>query len=423
MNSPHDPKQPFQDAAPSTPRAANLLKNRREFETGQVKLESLPTVLFVELTQNCNLECRMCRASDGYQRSLNMTDELFDLLRTTLFSTASIVDLRGWGESTILKSLGRRVEETVAAGPMLRLVTNALAISPSLWDLLMSVGASVVVSVDAASPGTMERLGRGSFERLITSLNAGRVARERYSNRGSISFNTVVTGLSLDELPDIVELAVRFDVAKVTMFPVVAKRTSPLHLDARKAEIRGVVEDAEAKARTHGIELRHGASLHEEVVVEYGLPDRCSHPWEYCYIDYAGNVGYCDHLIGNTSLTLGSLKTSSFEEIWNGSEFRKLRELHTRVRHCGIGAVESSFPHCAWCYERRYVDFEEQTNRLASSRIVSTTRHPCPSLGLPPGPFIRRDFMSGRDLPIAQSAGLGSPATDSPPARSTPNRA
>ena len=381
-----------------TNRADNVRINLAEYNRGETKLESRPPVLFIELTQNCNLHCRMCRASAGYQRSLNMADSLFDLLKRDLFPYASLVDLRGWGESTILKEFGDRVTQTALAGPRIRLVTNALAISPALWKLLMETGAMVIVSVDASTPDTMSILGRGSFEKLVRSLEFGVRERDATTSGGTIAFNTVVTSLNLPEVSDIVRMAARYGVSRVTMFPVVAARNNPLHLDHRKTEIPTCIREAEDAARELGVELRFGASLHEEYAVAEGLPNRCSHPWEYCYIDYAGNVGYCDHIIGNTSLMLGNLSTASFDEIWNGRDLQQLRELHVNARRGTPGNLDSLYPHCAWCYKRRYVDFEDETNPEARKRVISTLGV-LPLLTDAPGPFSRTNFMSGRKLP------------------------
>lgn len=378
-------------------RAANLRINIEEFHNGVSQVESLPPVLFVELTQNCNLHCRMCRSASGYQTGLNMADALFDRLKRDLFPYASIVDLRGWGESTVLRNLADRITQTALAGPRIRLVTNALAITGSLWALLMGTGSSVIVSVNAATPDTMRLLGRGSFEKLTRSLDAGVRERDRAAGTGTIRFNAVVSSLNLNEIPDIVRMAAKYGVDRVTMFPVVASRNSPLHLDHRIAEVVAYLTEAAEAARNLKVELRLGASLHEEVVVTEGLPNRCSHPWEYCYIDYAGNVGYCDHLIGYAGLMLGNLGNGSFDSIWNGAQFQELRRLHAKARRGDPGALADAYAHCGWCYKRRYVDFEDDTNASAEGRIVSTGRM-LPLLGQPVGPHSRADFMSGRKL-------------------------
>lgn len=374
-------------------RTENLNLNGAEYRDGKTVLCSFPPVLFLELTQNCNLHCQMCRSAAGYTPSLDMDPDLFARIRDELFSLATIVDLRGWGESTILKSIANRIAETVLAGPQIRLVTNALAINRDLWKQLMAADAHVVVSVDAATADTMRALGRGSFTRLFRSLEAGACERDAVVNgRGSIAFNTVLTSHNLDEFVDIIRLAARFGVSRVTAFPVVARRSSSLHLEQRRDDIPDAIMRAGVVAQEVGVDLRLGASPHEEMVVVDGLPSRCSHPWEYCYIDFAGKVGYCDHLIGNARLTLGSLIDSSFEEIWNGEEFQRLRRLHVDARRGQPGEVALAYPHCGWCYMRRYVDFEDVTDPSAGSRVVATSSQ-LPLIRITRGPHFRGDFM------------------------------
>lgn len=379
------------------PREQNAKLNLKEYTTGKTILESFPTVLFVELTQNCNLNCRMCRSSKGYQKSLNMHEAIFTKLKKELFPFASIVDLRGWGESTILKKFQGYLLESSILVPKIRLVTNALAINRQLWQILMEKRVNVVISVDAASEKTMNLLERGEFSRLIESLNIGTRERDKINKSGVIYFNTVLSSLNLSELPEIVKLAADFGIPRVNLFPVVASRNSPLHLDHRKMEVPICLDIAQKVAQEKGVELRMGASLNEEIVIENGLPDRCSHPWEYCYIDYDGNVGYCDHLIGNKKLMLGSLSEYSFQEIWNSPRFQRLRSLHVQARKGGTNELETVIPHCNWCYKRRYIDFEEETNPEAINRIVST-KHTCSLIGTPDLKLPPCDFISSKHI-------------------------
>jgi radical SAM protein with 4Fe4S-binding SPASM domain len=333
----------------------------------------------------------MRRSGGRYQKELNMAGEIFDRLVAELFPHVYFVDLRGWGESTILPDFEHRVQQTLDAGPRIRLVTNVLALRPCVWKRLMDGAASVVVSVDAATANTMGRLGRGNFERLLRSLEAGAQAREMSANPGKIAFNTVTTTANLDELSSIARLAGRFGVHRITLFPVVAERSDPLHLEHRKSDVPSRVAEAEATARELGIELRMGASLCEEFVVSDALPSRCSHPWAYCHIDYAGRVGYCDHLIGDEKFMLGNLAQASFAEIWNGPDFVHLREAHAQMRAGAPGPVATAYPHCAWCYKRRYVDFEDDTHGDAVPRLVST-RGRLPLITQAPPPYERSDF-------------------------------
>lgn len=383
-------------------REKNRELNFQEYITGKTFLRSFPKVLFVELTQNCNLNCLMCRASTtGYDENLNMDEEIFYRLKNELFPYASMVDLRGFGESTILPNFEDKIRETHSVGPKIRLVTNAVSIKKSIWKALMETGSSVVVSIDATKDELTRKIGRGSFQKLLSSLDFGCSERAKSSSTGRISINTTVSSLNLEELKNIILLAVQYNIELVTMFPVVATKDNPLHLSNRRDEIVKYLLEAADLAKSNNIELRLGASLDDNLVVEAGLPQKCSHPWEYCYIDYSGNVGYCDHLIGHSSLTLGNLKNESFVDIWNGTAFVEVRNFHNNARKGSENEILHSLPHCDWCYRRRYVDFENEFNYTAVDRIISTmSQHPI--LINATSTASASDFLRARNLPHAK---------------------
>jgi radical SAM protein with 4Fe4S-binding SPASM domain len=297
-----------------------------------------------------------------------MEDDIFNLLKEKLFPFASVVDLRGWGESTILKNFYQRVAETAETGVKIRLVTNALSIKTDLWKLLMNNDTTVVLSVDASTPETMKKLGRGSFGKLIKSLETGVNEKEQSNFPGDIFFNTVVSNYNLEEIEDIVRLAAKYRIKRVTLTPVLTISKSPLYLGHREAEILKYILPAQKVAVENGVELRLAAGLGDSQIIQANLLNRCSHPWSHCCIDYAGNVGYCDHLVGG-NLMLGNLRSNSFSEIWNGESIQKIRAFHVKYQ-----CEKDILPNykCHWCYKRRYVDFEDDINKKFQSKIVST---------------------------------------------------
>jgi len=382
-------------------RQSNHALNLQEFHEGALVLESNPTVVFVELTQNCNLTCTMCRSAGANYATLNMGDELFDEIAKQLFPTAMMVDLRGWGESTIRPDFEEKVQKTIYYGPQIRLVTNALSLRQSTWRLLMNSGAQVTVSVDAVVQKTANKLNRGCLVRLKKSLEDGaaNAASAAVTADPTINFNTVVSSVNILEIPAIIAMAAEFQVRRVTLFPVVAPRGSQLHIERNSSNIGMVLADATHVAREGNVELRIGASLDEEHVNTGALPTRCSHPWSYAYISYAGAVGYCDHLIGHESLTLGRFVGGSFTAIWNNPAFQALRTEHRRhnqttiVNRIGCKA----FKHCNWCYRRRYVDFEDEIHPSSFERVVGTSGHDPTEVSID-GPFLRDDFLNGGEL-------------------------
>ena len=380
----------------SVTKISNQRLNSYEYQNEKIFLESYPKILFVELTQNCNLACKMCRTSTSYQKQLNMRNETFKNIQTQLFQYASVVDLRGFGESTILDDFENKLYETHKYGVKTRLVTNAISIKPNIWKALFETNTTIIISVDAITDTLIKKLGRGSYYKLEKSLNQALKLKQN-NEGGEIFINTIVSSLNLEEISEIVSFAKKYPISRITLFPVVATPDNPFHLSHREADVSVFLEQAIKKAKENNIELRLGASLHEEYAVNKGLIQRCSHPWEYCYIDYQGNIGYCDHLIGHSALTIGNINEKPFKDIWNCNELQNIRKMHSNRQGLNRNLLQEKLPHCNWCYNRRYIDFEDDITPELKPVVVSTA-------SLDPQGIERlnnrsNDFLRARDLP------------------------
>lgn len=350
-------------------RAANKALNQQEYEQRLTRLSSKPLVVFVELTQNCNLSCPMCRSEEKFHPEWNMPFALFERIAEELFETAMLVDLRGWGESTILRNLDQFIDVTLRYRPQLRLVTNGQVNRPEIWDALMAAHATITISCDAADPELFERLRRGgTISRLRSCVSAIVAARDRYgAPRDNVAFNSVVSCDNLTDLPNIVDLAADLDVPKVVIHPVVTDLSNPSHLRHDLAGAERAYAAAAERARQRGIVVQAGAAPDPSLA----LTDRvrvppCLHPWAYVSIDHQGGVGFCDHLLGDQRFLLGSLKRNTFGEIWNGELWAGLRASHI------TGQIEDRFAPCRYSYAQRYIDFEDRLDPGRAKLIVST---------------------------------------------------
>ncbi|MFG1995337.1 SPASM domain-containing protein [Actinoplanes sp. NPDC048988] len=336
-------------------RIDNQQLNLREHAAGETRLISRPLAVFIELTQNCNLHCPMCRSAGEYDSSRDLAWELFDRAAAELFPTAHIVDLRGWGESTVLADFARAVARAAEHRVQLRLVTNGQINRPAIWDFMMRAHAIVAVSCDAADPQLFASLrAGGTIERLRATVAALVDARDRYgAPRDAVHFNTVASLENLHDLPGIVELASDLGVGRVVVHPIVTHLSDPVHLrhDLRRTET--AYEDMARRARDLGVIVQVGSAPDTALAIpELVRRPACMHPWSYAYVSYDGGVGFCDHMIGTERYTLGSLRDSSFEQIWNGPDWVAVREQHLS------GRISDRFAPCRYSYAHRYIDFE-----------------------------------------------------------------
>lgn len=350
-------------------RRHNRNLNHKEFAERATTLASRPLALFIELTKNCNLKCPMCRSGETYSHEFNLDRRLFEQLADELFQSALLVDLRGWGESTMLPHFAETVDIALKYRAQLRLVTNGQLNRVKIWEKLMAAHAIIAVSCDSADAELFRKLrGGGRLPALKRTVSTLVRLRERYNAPDSnLELITVASGDNLPGLSGIVTMAADLGVKKVTVFPLQSINSDPSHLHHHLAAAQAAYSSAASRARAEGIELRLGAAPD----VNMAIPDKvkmhpCMHPWSYAYIDYAGRVGFCDHLIGNPVYTFGSLSKMSFEEIWNSEQWVSLRKSHV------AGILPDRFFPCRWCFKNRYVDFEDRLHPDYAARIVAT---------------------------------------------------
>ena len=357
-------------------RVENRVLNNQEYDQGLVALRRRPLALFVELTKNCNLHCPICRPKLKYDAAFNMSMDLFERVAEELFPAATLVDLRGWGESALLRDFDRFIRIAASYRPQLRLVTNGQIDRRAIWDLLMAAHAIVVVSCDAASPelfaqlragGTLERF-RSCVRSLIRSRDAHGAPHE------NVVLTCVASPHNLHELANVVEMAAQLQISKVVFFPLQTNHEATSlvadpswSMERNEDALAAAYESAIARGRAEGVVVQLGAAPTEGLTLPgFAKPVPCMHPWSYAYVDYSGHVGFCDHLIGEPRYAFESLRDKSFEEIWNGPDFIELRTAHR------VGELPDRFSDCRWCYRQRYVDFEDRFHdKYAARRVAS----------------------------------------------------
>lgn len=368
-----------------------------EYEQGKIHPESLPFKAIVELTQNCNFKCVMCPQSweprfQKYDNELNMPIETFKKLADQLFPMATFVDLRGFGETTIL-SYWDQALEYLERFPFVdwHLVTNLGVPKPDMWDRLMRMGFSLGFSCDGATQETFEKIRvRSKFNIILKNLEVIKEARKKYG-KGFIYFISTIQKDNIHEMKAIVEMAHRYEVPEV-QFKIVhgghfqtdmakydpesVKKFTLEALEAGKALgvsviyndhvfmrdidpvlIREVGRYVYPKNPNFGV--YNGEYWNEQNMPEIdrsiidtrrvSVHQRCFKPMSFIYVDYLAQVGTCNHMMYPNPLIMGNLKEQDLKSIWNSTEYVKFRE--------DLVIKKSPQDHrCQWCFKHRMDD-------------------------------------------------------------------
>lgn len=357
-------------------RARNKELNDSEFAEEKTWLESYPQVLFVELTENCNFGCDMCRAAGPFDSTKNMGFDLYRRIADELFPYAQIVDLRGWGESTILKSFPSFVDYAAQFGCRLRIVTNLSVMNDDLWRYLVELDFIIAVSFDASSPATFSQLRRGAkLDRILQNLQTMiDHCRKLGKSTEGIYLNVVIQSSALSEIEEILGKANNLGLQRVHLQPVSLPPSHPFHLSRRFAELATILGRVQNLADELGLTVVLGAALDDRLALGAYAAKTCIHPWMYCYVNYQGEVGFCDHLIGTPAkeYLIGDLRRNTFRDIWNSEKYRELRAQHVNWRK----GIKSQFAECNWCYKNRYIDFDDKVYAPYQRYVVSNRSVP-----------------------------------------------
>lgn len=309
---------------------------------------SPPRVVFIEVTNRCNLTCVTCpRTFVRHENSQTLAWNNF-LRVVEQFPAMQRAVLHGIGEPLLNHDLVRMVEYLKTRNVTVLFNTNATLLTEERARQLIARGLDEIrVSLDAANLSTYTQI-RGAprlpqiiqnLQRLVEIQHALKADKPRVS--------IWMTGMreNIGELPGLVRLAARIGVREVYVQRMVyyldhanppgwMERGHALFADF-DAGIHGILEQAEILADELGITLRaSGATDPRHSLAQAPSNDArpwaaCLRPWSTAYVTANGNCLPCCMTPFATqdyaSLNLGNLFQQPFDEIWNAEKYRAWR--------------------------------------------------------------------------------------------------
>lgn len=373
----------------------------QEFEQKKISLSAKPFKTIVELTQNCNFRCIMCPQAweerfQKYHPEYNMPMDTFINVANQLFPKSIFVDLRGFGETTILPHWSE-VVDYLECFPLVEwhLVTNLALPRDQVWDKMVRLGFQLGFSCDGATKGTFEAIRvRSNFDRITHNLALISDAMKRH-NTGWLYFISTIQKKNIHELRAIVELAHRHSVPEV-QFKIVqdGEKHKEGIRELDQAVISGYALQAIDAAIDLGVRVTFNdwlftrgldpVRVQQAAVVKklppmalFSSPDvadheywnnsgmnsiwkslfeasavsrqqKCFKPFSFTYVNYNAEVGTCNHMMYPGMLVMGDLKTQSLDEVWNSPVYRNFREQLVMAR--------PEDKRCQWCFKHRLDD-------------------------------------------------------------------
>jgi len=331
----------------------NLLRVRHAYESGSDLTGETPLEAFFEVAARCNLHCQMfainydSRYLPGSKRPPFLTPELFAKLEPLLPRLVRAY-LFGLGEPLLNRHLLDYVRAVSSHGAEVWFNTNATLIDDGKAEELAVAGATAItVSIDGVTKETYERIRVGAkYEAVIRGIRS-LVRAAKIHGRPRVDLSFVGMASNLHELPDLVDFAAEVGAGGVHVEPLYSQVQHDLqeHYARENLGLLGSARVDELFGEARDRAAANGVRLASRFLVDGGSADyvarakdfriwwTCNEPWTSIWVTSAGEVRTC--CLNDTSF--GNLFEQSFDEIWNGENFRAFRASHAR----GEGGPES----------------------------------------------------------------------------------
>ncbi len=290
----------------------------------------LPTILQVEPTSRCNLECKICPVAAGLGRPTgNMEPALFRRLIDELRDSLLVTMFWDWGEPFLNPHAYDMIRYAHEAGIKVVSSTNGHIFSSEghAREVVESGLDVLVFSVDGISQQTYQRYrAKGRLESVLEGIRRVVAEKRRLGSRTPVvNLRFIVMKHSEHEIPRLEEHARSLGVDVLTL--------RKFHFVPGTGQAAGLAEEIRTQ---EGSELTPSEARFQLPVLrrEHRKPVRisrnpCRNLWNCPTVHWDGTVCSC-FMDYNERRPLGSVAERSFREIWHGEGYQKLRRAFRR---------------------------------------------------------------------------------------------
>lgn len=305
----------------------------------------LPQILYLEVTNRCNLKCRTCIQFRGMKeepRDLSweeieeIVDQIAELKR---------VVLHGIGEPLLNRELVKIIRSLKERGVYVLFNSNATLLSPDWAEGLIACGLDEFrVSLDAATEYTYARIRDSeTFFKVVNNIET-LLQKRKAGNRSNprVSAWMVGTRENVADLPELIVLASRIGIDEVYLQRLVHPVDGPGRGLARREkaisrpsnEIAGILRKSRVLSRQLRVPLMASGMVSPSESLrskpkETAPWQSCKRPWEVTYITAWANVLPCCIAPFSTwdyeSLIQGNLFEQTIDQVWMGEKYREFR--------------------------------------------------------------------------------------------------
>jgi len=324
---------------------ANSRLNLAEMCENKQVLKSMFRRLILELTNACNMNCKMCGRNTADFKASYLPLEIVSYFRPFL-SVIEEVTLMGWGEPTIHPMFKEILEMLDQYNVRKYFLTNGLSLN-ELIEVIFKYRVDLLgVSVNGATPETNDAVRLGSsLEDILKSLREiTAIKKARSLSYPYIGLVMCLQRSNLYEFLDLIDLAADIGINRCKAVYLTAFGGDLVKevLWGWEHDVFKVFEMARKKAALNGIDLDL-PSISGSDPAGYKNHNDCTVCWRDLFVGSDSCIRPCmsfnEHFI--------KLDTSrDIFELWNSPEYQRLRACVNedgKMPHCCSRCFQSSF--------------------------------------------------------------------------------
>ena len=291
-----------------------------------------PEKLYLDITEDCNLHCKMCRdniQADGKQLPMTLFKRLID--ETSPYCKS--YSLFNWGEPLILKDFKERVQyvhEKKRFDCNIEISTNGTLLNDDMINFLRAYEIRVIISIDGADKSVFEKIRCGAnFGQMCENAKKlNRTYEDAFLDFAPASY-TSVQKENQNELSKIAKMVSSLGFRRIGFGLVVAPMEfSPCFDEKLCLELQRAYETV----RTNEMFLEMYPTRIGDYVYwgdkyvpaeDFVVRTRCDAPLVSASVRYDGEVCLCCNFgasVGN------NIADKNFLDVWQSPKYNTLRE-------------------------------------------------------------------------------------------------
>jgi radical SAM protein with 4Fe4S-binding SPASM domain len=307
--------------------------------------------VFMDQNNKCNLRCKMCGFSDSRVGALPKYDLprwLFDKIAAEVFPHANYVCLSLMTEPFMTRDFADRLASVRAAEvPFSEIITNGTLLNRSSAEKIVAASISrVIFSIDGGTDAVFENIRVGArLQHVIRNFELLRSVRDAAGAAlPLLRINHVVSELNVGHFLDFLDLARRLRPDEIAV-RTVSRMSNAEVQESQDPEFWAKVGVIREQLRdfctsTGGRDSGYLRNRHTIIDLFTDTGDKllCPKPWDTLAIHPNGDTYPC---MAWARPPIGNLATHSFDELWNGSTLKALRE-EFEARQAGVDCLNCS---------------------------------------------------------------------------------